>query len=80
MMRSDYPEPIGMKIRDKFFDIVEWTEVENVWGKHYDLRNEIEWIANTIEGKFGFVYNYKLKEWTINEYAHDVVAAGKGAL
>lgn len=80
MMRSDYPEPIGMKIRDKFFDIVEWTEVENVWGQHYDLRNEIEWIANTIEGKFGFVYNYKLKEWTINEYAHDIIAAGRGSI
>jgi len=80
MMRSDYPESIGEKIRDKFFDIVEWTEVENVWGQHYDLRNEIEWVANTIEGKFSFVYNYKLKEWSVNEYAHDIVAAGRGAV
>ena len=79
-MRGHYPEPIGAKIRDKFFDIVEWTEVERVWGQHYDLRNEIEWVANTNEGKFSFVYNYRTKEWTVNEYAHDVIAAGTGAI
>lgn len=79
-MRGHYPEPIGAKIRGKFFDIVEWTEVERVWGQHYDLRNEIEWVANTNEGKFSFVYNYRLREWTMNEYAGDIVAAGTGAI
>lgn len=80
MMRGDYPEPIGERIRDKFFDIVEWTEVEKVWGQHYELRNEIEWVAVTSEGKLSFVYNYKLKEWTVYEYIGDIVAAGKGAI
>lgn len=85
-MRGHYPESIGAKIRDKFFDIVEWTEVEKTWGQHYELRNEIEWVAVTNEGKFSFVYNYKnigpdgLGEWSVNEYMGDIVAAGKGAL
>jgi hypothetical protein len=80
MMRGQYPEPIGGKVRDKFFDIVEWTEIEKVWGQNCKLRNEIEWIANTSEGKFAFVYNYKLKEWSVNEYRHDICAAGTGAV
>ena len=80
MMRGQYPEPIGKNIRDKFFDIMEWTEVEKVWGQNYMLRNEIEWIANTSEGKFAFVYNYKNGEWSVNEYVHDVCAAGIGAI
>lgn len=80
MMRGDYPEPIGAKIRDKFFEIVEWTEVEKVWGQHFELRNEIEWRANTTEGVYSFVYNYKFNEWTVHEYINDIIASGKGAI
>ena len=72
--------PIGGKIRDKFFAITEWTEVEKTWGQHYELRNEIEWVANTTEGRLAFVYNYKYGEWSVNEYIGDIVAAGKGAI
>jgi len=79
-MQGDYPESIGAKIRDKFFDIVAWTEIEKTWAQHYELRNEIEWIANTSEGKLGFVYNYKLNEWSVNQYRHDITAAGTGAI
>ena len=71
---------IGGPIRDKFFSIVDWTEIEKTWGQQYALRGEVEWIANTAEGKFGFVYNYKMNEWAVNEYRHDICAAGKGAV
>ena len=80
VMQSDYAEPIGERIRDKFFDIVGRTETKKTWGQHYSLRNEIEWIANTSEGKMGFVYNYKTGEWSVNQYLNDMIAAGTGAI
>jgi hypothetical protein len=68
------------KIRQKFFEIVGKTEAENVWGFENYLENEIIWIANTTEGKFGFVWDYKTNEWVVYQYQADVSGAGRGAI
>lgn len=79
IMRADYPESIGEKIRDKFFDIVDWTEVEKTWGFLNMLTNEVTWLANTSEGQLAFVYNYKTKDWYVNSFANSIAGAGRGA-
>jgi len=80
MMNGDTPIPIGEKIRTKFFDITPVTAVENVWGAHDPLRNELLWTASTLAGKYAFVYNYKHNEWYTYEFPDDMTAFGRGAL
>jgi len=80
VMNSDQPEPIGTKIRTKFFDITEVTELEKSWGGHDPIRNEIFWVVNTTEGKYVFVFNYKYKEWYTYTFDGDVTGFGRGAL
>jgi hypothetical protein len=85
--RSDFyaldgeePTPIGDWVRNIFFDIVPEAEVQNVWGFHNNLTNELMWKANTIDGPFLFVFNYKEKEWYIYQFYNDMSAAGRGAI
>lgn len=78
MIEGDYPKPIGEKIRDKFFEIVSPTEMKNIFGGHNQLANEVMWIANTSEGKFGFAWNYKYDEWAVYSFADDITAVGTG--
>jgi len=72
--------PIGAEIRDEFFEIVGATEIEKVVGAHFPLRTEIEWIATTSSGKYSFVFNYHDKSWSVNEFYHDMISGGKGAV
>ena len=62
----------------KFFDIVSPTEAQNTWGYANYLENEVQWIANTENGKFSFVLNLNNDEWSIYQYAVDLTGAGKG--
>ena len=79
-MDANQPIPIsGAKARYKFFDIVSPTEAQNTWGYANYLENEVQWIANTENGKFSFVLNLNNDEWSIYQYAQDLTAAGKGA-
>jgi len=80
IMRADYPESIGEKIRDKFFEIVSPTEVKKTWGFLNQLTNEVNWFANTSEGLLNFVFNYKTKDWYVNRYAGSIIGAGRGAV
>lgn len=79
IIRSDYAEPIGEKIRNRFFDIVGWKEIEKTWGFLNMITNEITWVANTSEGKRAFIFNYKNKEWYVSQFADDIVSGGQGA-
>lgn len=74
------PRPLSKaKARYRFFDIVSPTETKNTWGFYNIHENEIQWIANTENGKFSFVLNLINDEWSIYQYAQDLTAAGKGA-
>lgn len=76
---AEFPRPIGERIRDKFFAIVGYTELEKVWGFLDQVNNELIWVANTSEGKYAFVWNYRLNQWTSYEFGHDIVIGGQGA-
>ena len=82
-MEGTAPIPLDEqgKMREKFFDIVGKTEIQNTVGFHNKLENELVWIANTkADGKLAFAYNYLFGEWTVNEYAHDITCGGVGAI
>ena len=80
MMDGDTPRPIGEKIKDKFFDIVGYTEIKRTFGFENNITHEVIWIANTDEGKLAFVYDYRRGEWSVYEYGHDISGAGTGVI
>ena len=77
---GDHPVPIGERIRYKFKEIVSDSERENVWGFNNFLDNEILWFANTSEGPWVFVYDYKDEEWGAYWFADFMSGAGRGAV
>ena len=77
---GDHPVAIGERIRYKFREIVSDSERENVWGFNNFLDNEILWFANTSEGPWVFVYDYKDEEWGAYWYADFISGAGRGAV
>lgn len=77
---GDHPVAIGERIRYKFKEIVSDSERENVWGFNNYLDNEILWFANTSEGPWVFVYDYKDEEWGAYWYADFMSGAGRGAV
>lgn len=79
-INGDHPEPIGENMRHKFYDIVGETEASNTWGFVNPMENEIIWIANTSEGKYAFVWDYKYREWMLYSFPTDVTGAGTGAI
>jgi hypothetical protein len=80
LINGDHPEPIGESMRYKFYDIVPETEAGNTWGFVNPAENEIVWIANTSEGKYAFVWDYKYKEWMLYKFPVDITGAGMGAI
>jgi len=80
MINGDQPTPVGENMRYKFYDIVPETEADNTWGFANPLENEIVWIANTSEGKYAFVWDYKYREWYIFSFPEDITGAGMGAV
>jgi len=77
-INGDTAESIGEKIRYKFFNMVDEAELENVWGNHDTEHKELQWFANTTEGQFAFVFNYKTKEWQTYQFAHEITGMGEG--
>jgi len=77
---GSYPVPIGGKIRDKFFDIVNLDDIKEVYGFENNITNEVCWTANTDDGRLIFAWDYKLREWSVYDFADDIVMAGKGAI
>ena len=79
VLDGDYPQPIGAKIRDKFFSIVGRTERKKVFGWHIPELNEAIWVANTDDGKLAFCWDYKRDEWNVHSFNADIVSIGVGA-
>jgi hypothetical protein len=77
---GDYPKPIGEKIRHRFYDIVDNTEAEKTWGFVNHWRNECIWFANTSEGQYAFVWDYKTQEWFLYQFPTVMTGAGTGAV
>lgn len=81
VMDGDMPISIGERVREMFFSMVGFTELEKVVGYENTVLNEILWLANTSEGKFVFAYDYKRKEWNVYQYGNqDIISFGKGAV
>jgi hypothetical protein len=80
LINGDNPEPVGENMRYKFYDIVGETEASSTWGFVNPMENEIVWVANTSEGKYAFVWDYKYKEWYLYQWPVDVTGAGMGAI
>ena len=80
IIEGDYPVAIGEKIRDKFFDIVNLDDIKTVYGFENNITNELCWLASTSEGDLCFTYDYKLKEWSVYDFAMDLITGGKGAI
>ncbi len=67
-------------LRNRFLDITDKTEIERTWGFHNPILHEVVWMANTLEGPIGFVWNYRDKEWYEYIFSHEVSGYGKGAI
>jgi hypothetical protein len=81
VMDGDQPASIGEKIRTKFFSEVGDTEIKRVWGAANRFANEVMWVAETTTGQQSvYVYNYKWKEWMVNQYPSMVTGFGTGAV
>jgi hypothetical protein len=78
IMDSDNPLPMDSKIRHLFFDIVGGTEVKNVFGGVNPNRSEWYWVANTTQGQYCFKFDFKVREWAVDVYPHDVTCYGMG--
>ena len=79
-IEGDYPVAIGEKMRDKFFDIIDLDDIEEVYGWENNITNELCWTANTNEGRLIFAWDYKLREWNVYDFAADFIMAGKGEI
>ena len=53
---------------------------KEVYGWENNITNELCWTANTSEGRLIFAWDYKLKEWSIYDFAADFIMAGKGTI
>jgi len=80
IIEGDYPVAIGEKIRDKFFDIVDLDDIKTVYGFENNITNELCWLASTSEGDLLFAWDYKLREWSVYDFAVDLITGGKGAI
>jgi len=74
IMDGDHPVPIGDRIRNKFFSLVNDTQLNNVWGTHVRKYNEIVWVADTSDGKLAFAWDYKDKEWAMYNFQDSINA------
>lgn len=80
MIDGDYAKPIGENMRHKFYDIVERTEAEKTWGFVNHWQHECRWFANTSEGQYAFIWDYKTNEWYLDQFPTKITAAGTGAV
>lgn len=75
-----YPKAIGEKMRYKFYDIIGETEAEHTWGFVNAWQHECIWFANSNEGQYAFVWDYKVDEWYLYQMPVTITAAGTGAV
>ena len=76
---GETPVSIGKDVRNRFFDLVNPTELKRVVGGANTLKKEIRWLAtDTDSTRREFVYNYKYNTWTHNVRANNMSCMGKG--
>jgi len=81
LMMGTQPYPIGEKIRYKFFDIVNPTELKRAYGYANTLQNEIRWLVTDEDNnRRCFIYDYKRKEWGHYRYADNMSCGGRGTV
>jgi len=80
VLNGNQVEPIGEKMRYKFYDVVDRTEAKKTWAFVNPQENEILWFAETSGGQVAFVWDYKTNEWSLYEFADSIAAAGRGAI
>ena len=67
------------QIRDKFFELINETEITKVFGYNNVLRNQVRWFATDINNvRRCFVWDYKRNEWGHFIYYHDFSSGGRG--
>ena len=78
---GDTPISIGEKIRYKFFDLVNDTEAQYIFGYANIVQNEVRWFATSKDGeRLVFVWNFKTNEWYYYKYYNDILCGGRGLL
>ena len=81
VMVGTQPYPIGEKIRYKFFDIVNPTEIKRAFGYANTLQSEVRWFVNDEDNnRRCFIYDYKRKEWGHYIYNNDMSCGGRGSV
>ena len=80
IMDGDQPRAIGEKMRYRFYDIVDNTEAESTWGFVNHWETECLWFANTSEGQYAFVWDYKTNEWSLYQFPVTMIGSGLGAV
>ena len=81
MINGDMPTPIGESVRHTFFDMVNTEEIKRVFGEHNRDQNEVRWLATDDDGdRWEFVFNYRYKEWYVNNREHVMSCFGKGGI
>ncbi len=76
-INGDHAESIGGPIRYKFFDIVDKSEVQYVWGVEVPSENQIWWLANSKEGQICFVWDYKHNQWSTFDFYDRIEGVGE---
>lgn len=80
-IESQTAVPIGDPIKDKFFSLINETEVTKVFGYNNILRRQLRWFVtdkDNIRRCFVCDYNHRPFEWGHFIYYHDFSSAGKG--
>ena len=78
---GDTAIPIGRPIKDKFFDLVNPTEMKRVFGYHHALEEEVRWLATDDDGnRRCFIWNYKTNEWSHSRYNDVMSSGGRGEI
>ena len=76
---GETPVSIGKDMRNRFFDLVNPTELKRAFGGVNTLEKQIRWFVTDVNNtRRVFVYNWKYQTWTQNVYAHDMSCNGKG--
>jgi len=79
MIDGESPVSIGKDIRNRFFDLVNPTELKRAFGGVNTLEKQIRWLVTDEDNtRRAFVYNYKYQTWTHNVYADNMSCFGKG--
>lgn len=70
------PRAIGGRMAYDFFRLVEEANQKNCWGFNVQRESQICWVADTKDGRLGFVWDYKEDEWGIYNFWDDMVGGG----